>query len=156
MRGPKPKPTSDRMRRPDAPQMAPLTTETPVELAGDAVALAEWTRLHALLTDSGVMTEGDRTAVIAVCQQWSLYRQAREKLATSGLVVKAQSGYPMPNPYIAIASKALVHCEKLWAELGLTPSARTRVRGRAKEQARPAPTLARRDPRKVLRMVASS
>ncbi|HWI67880.1 MAG TPA: P27 family phage terminase small subunit, partial [Nitrospiraceae bacterium] len=45
----------------------------------------------------------------------------------AGMVVRAPSGYPMPNPYIAISNKSLGNCVKLWIELGLTPSARSRV-----------------------------
>jgi P27 family predicted phage terminase small subunit len=44
------------------------------------------------------------------------------------MVIKSPSGYPMPNPYLGIANKALNHCQKLWAELGLTASSRSRVR----------------------------
>jgi phage terminase small subunit len=33
----------------------------------------------------------------------------------------------MPNPYLAIATKALAGCTRLWPELGLTPSSRSRV-----------------------------
>jgi phage terminase small subunit len=33
----------------------------------------------------------------------------------------------MPNPYIGISNKSLGNCVKLWVELGLTPSARSRV-----------------------------
>jgi phage terminase small subunit len=34
----------------------------------------------------------------------------------------------MTNPYLVIATKALAGCNKLWPELGLTPSSRTRVK----------------------------
>ena len=48
-------------------------------------------------------------------------------IATTGMIVKAPSGYAMPNPWLAIQTKALAGCLKLWPELGLTPSSRTRV-----------------------------
>ena len=34
----------------------------------------------------------------------------------------------MPNPYLGVATKALGMCNRLWPELGLTPSSRSRVR----------------------------
>jgi P27 family predicted phage terminase small subunit len=152
MRGRKPKPGAGRE---DAPNIPELAAGDPEELKGDPVGLAEWNRLHAVLTDTGIMTEGDRTAVLAVCQQWSLYQQALGKISESGLVVTAPtSGYQMPNPYISIAGKALLHCEKLWVELGLTPSARTRVSGRKHPDKAPRPQVRQvtGDPRKLLRM----
>lgn len=99
----------------------------PDELADDVRARAEWERLAPMLTTSRVVTDGDRASLIAVCQQWSRYVEANAAVAKSGMVVKAPSGYPMPNPYISLANKALANCVKLWAELGLTPSSRSRV-----------------------------
>jgi len=43
-----------------------------------------------------------------------------------GMVIEGDKG-PMISPYIAIADKALTHCQKLWIELGLTPSGRSRL-----------------------------
>jgi len=138
MRGPKPKPSARRRlegnpgrrklnpREPVLPP--PVVGDAPLELLGDPVAAAEWVRLLSLLTKAQVVTDGDRGSLIALCQQWSRYLEANGKVAEAGLVVKAPtSGYPMPNPYIAIANKSLGNCVKLWAELGLTPSARSRV-----------------------------
>src|SRR5262245_35831567 len=138
-RGTKPKPTARRKlegnpgRRPfnvQEPQLPPLPPidALPTELLGDAVASAEWARLVPLLRRARAISEGDRSALLALCQQWARYLDANGRVATAGMVIKAPtSGYPMPNPYIAIANKALGNCVKLWAELGLTPSARSRV-----------------------------
>jgi phage terminase small subunit len=37
------------------------------------------------------------------------------------------NGIVRPSPFIAIADGALVHCQRLWTELGLTPSGRAKV-----------------------------
>jgi P27 family predicted phage terminase small subunit len=137
-RGPKPKPTV-RRKLEGNPSRRPLPTNEPAivpagasfdalppELRGDPVAQAEWIRLAPMLRRIGIVTEADRGSLLALCQQWSRYLDANAK-ATSKLVVKSPSGYPMPNPYIGIANKSLGNCTRLWAELGLTPSARTRV-----------------------------
>lgn len=136
MRGTKPKPTARKRlegnpgrRRLNArePQLAPADDAPPFELGSDKVALAEWRRLLPLLKAAKVITEGDRGSLLALCQQWSRYLTATERLALTGMVVRSPSGYPMPNPYVGIANKTLGNCIKLWAELGLTPSSRSRV-----------------------------
>lgn len=134
MRGRKPKPTQQRVlegnpgKRPinsQEPNLPPTSDAVPAELLGDPRAVAEWSRVAPMLVKSGVLTEADRGALLSLCQQWSLYIEARAK-ATS-LVVTTKSGHPMPNPYLSVSNKALSHCIKLWAELGCTPSARSRV-----------------------------
>jgi len=139
MRGRKPKPSAQRAlegnpgHRPlnaAEPQLAAPTEafdEPPVDLANDDRAQAEWRRLAPLLRQARQITEGDRGALVAVCQQWSRYQDATERVQRHGMVVKTPSGYPIMSPYLTIANKALSACTKLWAELGLTPSSRSRV-----------------------------
>lgn len=136
MRGRKPKPTKLKLldgnpgRRPlnlQEPEPAPLGVEPPGDLLRHPRALEEWARLVPLLTAARIITAADRNALVAACQQWALYLDATDKVATAGMIVKAPSGYPVQNPYLGIASKALAHCQKLWVELGCTPSARSRV-----------------------------
>lgn len=145
MRGRKPKPTALKLltgnpgkrrlnrQEPVLPELsasggaAGAGDPVPLELVGDEVGSAEWRRLSPILRASRTVTDGDLGSLVAVCQQWSRYLEANTSVKSSGLVVRSQSGYPMPNPYLAIANKALGNCIKLWAELGLTPSARSRV-----------------------------
>jgi P27 family predicted phage terminase small subunit len=139
MRGRKPKPEAQRRlegnpghrRLPPAdplPAPEPQAFEAvPEELADDPRAAAEWRRVVPLLTKVRLVTDADRASLIAVCLEWSRYLEASRKVAQLGMVVKTPSGYPMPNPYLAIQTKALSGCTKLWPELGLTPSSRTRV-----------------------------
>lgn len=148
MRGRKPTPTAakrltgNRGKRPipeNEPQPPPLDAArdvdaaadeepTPPELGDDAVAAAEWKRLAPMLRKIRQVTEADRGALLALCLEWSRYLFATAKIKELGLVVRAPSGYPMQNPYLAIATRALSGCNKLWPELGLTPSSRSRVR----------------------------
>jgi P27 family predicted phage terminase small subunit len=99
--------------------------EPPAELEDDETARREWRRLAPMMRAAGVITDADRGALLALCREWARYLSAYDK--TTMLVVKAPSGYPMPNPYIPIANRALNNCIRLWAELGLTPSSRSRV-----------------------------
>lgn len=138
MRGRKPKPTALKIltgnpgrRKLNTSEPAisadAIVDEPPVELTGDTVACGEWRRLSPMLRESRTVTDADRGSLVALCQQWSRYVEANGAVKTAGMVVRSPSGYPMPNPYIAIANKALGNCVKLWVELGMTPSARSRV-----------------------------
>lgn len=137
MRGRKPKPSAlralegnpgHRAMNADEPQLRDLAdyATPPAELDGLPVAQAEWRRLSPLLHQAGAISEGDRTALLALCVEWDRYVEARAKAYPR--VVKAPSGYAMPNPWLAIQSRALAACLKLWPELGLTPSSRSRVK----------------------------
>jgi P27 family predicted phage terminase small subunit len=109
---------------------APLIVDgetVPPELINDKTATAEWLRTIPMLREREVITDGDRGSLIALCQQWSVYQEAVAQWRALGMIVKAPSGYPMVNPYLGVANKALNQCLKLWAELGLTPSSRSRV-----------------------------
>ena len=139
MRGRKPKPTEVKKlagnpgnrplnaREPQMPSGGEAFDAVPLELHHDLVASSEWERLAPMLRKARVATEADRASLMALCQQWSRYLEANGSVAKAGMVVRSPSGYPMPNPYIAISNKALTICVKLWTELGLTPSSRSRV-----------------------------
>jgi P27 family predicted phage terminase small subunit len=123
IRGHKPHPTAKRKlhgyrkkeRMNHAEPQPPLLigAEVPEELAANPVGAREWLRLAPMLKACKQITEADRSALIACCREWSVYVNA----------VTPARGNQRYNP----ANKALDHCLKLWAELGLTPSSRTRV-----------------------------
>jgi P27 family predicted phage terminase small subunit len=96
-------------------------------LLADKRAADEWQRLAPMLRKVRIVTDADRSALLALCLEWSRYLTATEKVAAEGMMTKAPSGYPIPSPYLSIATRALHGCTRLWSELGLTPSSRTRV-----------------------------
>jgi len=113
----------------DEPQPAPVgdTFDTPpAELDDLPVAQAEWRRLAPMLRACRQITEADRAALLALCIEWDRYLEARPNAYPR--VLTARTGYQMPNPWLTIQTKALAACVKLWAELGLTPSSRSRVK----------------------------
>jgi P27 family predicted phage terminase small subunit len=136
--GTKPQPTAARvlagnpghrainLDEPRPPEVGDAFDDPPPELDGLAVASAYWCDLAPKLRRCRQITAVDRGALIALCIEWDRYLEAREKAAVAR-VVKAPSGYAMPNPWLAIQTKALAMCLKLWPELGLTPSSRSRV-----------------------------
>lgn len=137
MRGRKPHPTwrrtldgnpGKRARNPHEPQPpAPgdAFDTPPPELDPFPLAQAEWTRIAPMLRRGRQVTEADRAALLALCLEWSRYLDAMSQVKS--LLIMTKNGYPIPNPYIAIATKALRECRALWPELGLTPSSRTRL-----------------------------
>jgi P27 family predicted phage terminase small subunit len=139
MRGRKPKPTSQRrldgnpghrplnMDEPTTPALEEDFDKPPAELDEAPIAQAEWRRLAPLLRKARHVSATDRTALIAACLEWSEYLEAMSKVRALGRVVRTPQGYPMTNPYRTIATKALAACNKLWPELGLTPSSRSRI-----------------------------
>lgn len=110
------------------PPPAPESFDVPpVEIVDDEIAAAEWSRVVPLLRKLGVVTEAERSALIALCQQWARYITAHQQIQTDGMIVETENG-PRVSPLITIADKALAHCQRLWVELGLTPSGRTRLK----------------------------
>lgn len=141
MRGRKPLPTwrhrlegNPGKRKRNAQEPAPppvpedLDTAPPPELTGDARAIEEWTRLLPMLRLGRQVTDADRAALLALCLEWSRYLTAIAKVAATSLIVMTPKGYPIQNPYLPVATKAFSNCAKLWPELGLTPSSRSRVK----------------------------
>jgi len=138
MRGRKPNPTAARQLagnpghrafNADEPAPPPVTDDfdvPPDELADQPAAQDYWRQLAPMLRRCGQVTAADRGALLALCIEWARYLEARTN-ATPRLV-KTPSGYVMPNPWLSIQTKALAACMKLWPELGLTPSSRSRVK----------------------------
>jgi P27 family predicted phage terminase small subunit len=132
--GRRPEPTVSKRLRGN-PGKRPLNTREPVpppfepgeippEIEGDARAVREWHRLAPMLTAIKQITEADRSAMIAACLEWSRYIKASRN-ASAVNYAKASGGHSV---WFAVQRHALAACMKLWAELGLTPSARTRVK----------------------------
>jgi P27 family predicted phage terminase small subunit len=139
MPSPKPKPTAQRKlegnpgKRPynhHEPTPPPMADDgaIPVELDDNPIALTEWRRLVPMLRRARQVSEADRAALLALCLEWARYRAALVLITQRGLVYESKSGYLVPNPGIRISGQALNGCCRLWAELGLTPSSRSRVK----------------------------
>jgi len=135
-RGPKPQPTVKKIlhgnpgHRP-LPENEPKFTipdgvpEAPSSL--DETGRSEWDRMAAELYKTGVMTEVDRTALEAYCSVYSIWLQATREIQEHGMLIKAQSGFPMQSPWLQIANKSQAEMRKWLCEMGCTPSSRSRV-----------------------------
>lgn len=115
---------------PHEPQPAPADDTfdiPPPEVSLDPLASAEWSRVVPILRTCGLASQAERSALIALCQQWSRYLEAQTKVRALGMILEKDDGLLVTNPYLGVADRALAHCHKLWQELGLTPSGRARL-----------------------------
>jgi P27 family predicted phage terminase small subunit len=90
-------------------------------------AQEHWPTIARQLADAGLLTEIDRTALGQFCESFVIWQQAYEKVLKFGLVVKAQSGFPVQSPYLSIANLQSDRMLRLLIEFGCTPSSRSRV-----------------------------
>ena len=111
------------------PQRATAAFDVPpVQLADDPVAAAEWARVAPILRMCGLVSEAERSSLLALCTEWSRYQEAHAKVRSLGMIVqKGPAKIPIVNPYLMVANHAMALCLKLWSELGLTPSSRSRL-----------------------------
>jgi P27 family predicted phage terminase small subunit len=100
--------------------------QAPADLEGDDIAVDEWTRVVPTLRRIGLVSVLERSALIALCQQWSRYVAAQDEIRSAGLVIATENG-PIANPSLGVADRALEKCLKLWQELGLTPAGRSKM-----------------------------
>ena len=68
---------------------------------------------------------------LAVLEIWDtacvFHREAAQKVATTGQVIKSPSGYPVMNPYMANMNKQAQIMLKAASEMGFTPASRSRI-----------------------------
>ena len=134
--GPRPQPTAKKKLHGN-PGKRPLPKNEPEPRMEDGIPGApdhldelgkkEWDRMAAELYPIGVMTVVDRTALEAYCSEYSKWVYASQQIQKHGMLIKAQSGFPMQSPYLQIANKSQAEMRKWLCELGCTPSSRTRV-----------------------------
>ena len=150
MRGRKPQPTVLKVLRgnpgrralnPAEPQHAPLEATVPAELT-DPLAQAEWTRVAAMLIDRGQVTSVDRAVLAGYCLKYAQWQALEREAAGHPFIVRSPSGYPIPNPALGMANKVFGLMLKAAAELGITPSSRSRVVGTRPSAVTPLPKWA--------------
>ena len=134
--GRKPKPTHLKLlagnpgKRPlneSEPQPVPIeeTPTPPAWMSGEA--RAKWALEFPKLVRNNMITDVDLTAFARYCQAFGRMVVAESMVAKQGDVMIAPSGFPIQNPYLAIANKAFEQMIKLETEFGMTPSSRSRV-----------------------------
>ena len=133
LRGPKPTPTAKLKLHGSwranlnkhEPKPKTQTPTCPSHLSTEAKR--EWRRMSPQLKKLGLLAKIDRAALAGYCQSYARWVKAEKEIAKTSEVVKAPSGYPIQNPWLPVANKALKQVESFIKEFGLSPSARTRV-----------------------------
>jgi P27 family predicted phage terminase small subunit len=135
MRGRKPVPIVLRMlqnnpgRRPfneHEPQHEGIDTSCPPELT-DPVAQAEWARVAPPLSARRQVTVVDRATLIGYCLKYGQWQALEIEGAKHAALVRGPGGSVMANPALRLANATFVLVLKAAAELGITPSSRSRV-----------------------------
>src|SRR5205085_9310959 len=90
-------------------------------------AKAEWKRVVQELYTLGVISRLDRATLASYCQAYGRWVEAETKLKETPAILKMPSGYIQQNPWLTIATKQMELLNKFAAELGMTPSSRSRV-----------------------------
>lgn len=140
MRGPPPTPTALKIARGNTrtsagePKPRRVAPKPPAHLSAEAAE--QWPRLVRLLMPLGVLTEADGDALAAYCAAYARWADAERHLTEDGVIVKSPTGYPIQNPYLAVANKALEQMDRYLSKFGMTPADRTRVRVEAAGEAK--------------------
>jgi P27 family predicted phage terminase small subunit len=135
LKGRTPKPTALKIKQGNPGKRALNRTEpqTPRDEALRApdylsgAARREWLRLRKRLVPAGLLTPLDADILALYCQAHTRWVEAEEHVQRIGPVVKTKSGNLVPNPYLAIANRAMDQMLVYARELGMTPSARSRI-----------------------------
>lgn len=135
MRGRKPKPTAmkalegnpgKRAINKQEPKPESVIPECPAHLKG--VARTEWNRIAKELHRLGIISEIDRAALAVCCTAWADYVKACQQLEKQGEVIISEQGGLYQNPWVAIKKRSMDQVQKFYAEFGMTPSSRSRVK----------------------------
>jgi P27 family predicted phage terminase small subunit len=97
----------------------------PPHLRGEA--RKQWRKIAKDLYGSGLLTKIDRPALSAYCTCWDRWLQAEDHVREHGVILRTKTGYPVQNPSLAIAAKAMKQMMAILTEFGMTPSSRARI-----------------------------
>ncbi len=134
MRGRRPKPTALKLidgnpgkRSPNMREPKPVHERPTCPAHLSPTAKAEWKRLAASLNAIGLLTQIDRTVLASYCQAYGRWVEAEKKLAETPMLLKTPAGYVQQSPWLTISNKQVELMTRLMAEMGLTPSSRSRI-----------------------------
>jgi P27 family predicted phage terminase small subunit len=114
-------------------KVVPALPSPPPHLADEAKV--EWGRVSEDLFKVGLLSHCDRAVLAAYCQSYARWVQAERAIAsmaerdqlTGGLLIKTTNGNAIQSPLVGIANKAAADMVRYAAEIGMTPSARSRI-----------------------------
>lgn len=110
-----------------APKVSYGIPPAPETIASDPIAKAKWEQLCDGLSKAGILATIDGDLLESYCMTFSLYRSALKSVQEKGHTVTKVNGDPMRNPACVELAQTMLRMAKLMSELGLTPSARSRI-----------------------------
>lgn len=134
MRGPKPAPTELKILKGEKNRSRINANEPTPPPSADApppdmseAALSYWTNYAPMLLRVRVLSEADRRVLQELCESLVDLEAMRKEVRADGYGV-TNGGTVSPHFLLPSIFKAQAHVAKLLAELGMTPSSRSRVR----------------------------
>ncbi len=82
-----------------------------------------------------VLAKIDRAMLTAYCESWAEYVELTAAIRKSGTTFVTPNGYQAQHPYVGMRNTARTAVLRFGQELGLSPSARSRVAGMPKRGA---------------------
>ncbi len=141
--GRRPKPTilkllygeknKDRINK-NEPKPIPIIEIPPCPDALDGEARKEWERQAPELVRIGLLTKIDVGVFVMMCQAWGNFIESISKLKKHGLLLKEKDEKIKINPYHRIMQENITQYLRIAVELGLTPSARSKISIKKTEQ----------------------
>lgn len=144
-RGPKPKPTAvkelagnpgGRPLNEHEPNLGAALLACPGWMGEEAAA--EWDRVAPLLFRAGVTTEADRALLAAYCRAYSQWVAACAEVDDEGAVrISPKTGQPYQSAHVNVEAMYAKEMRACAAELGMTPSSRSRIHAAPGESGEP-------------------
>lgn len=113
--------------RPISPEPEPTkgAPNPPGDLTPEA--FAEWCRIVPELEAIGLLAKVDRAYLVAYCEAWSNFCEAREAVREHGTLVQGRDGNLVKNPATQVMKDSLEMMLKYGTQFGLSPTARARM-----------------------------
>lgn len=118
-------PTRLRNRAAREPELLVEFLPPPMHL--DEKGLELWNEATKVLFDAKVITRGDYLTMYAYCESYVTWRDAIWHIRNEGMIFLDNNGCPKVSPYHKITMDVQDRMIRCAVELGLTPSARSKV-----------------------------
>ena len=93
----------------------------------DDCARGEYLRVGKLLERMKIVTELDGSMLEIYAVNYSRWVEAETKVREEGLMKMSPNGFPIQNPYLAVANRAMKEMRSILVEFGMSPSSRAKV-----------------------------
>ena len=88
----------------------------------------KWLEVTDIMRTMGTLSVAYSDLLRLYCQTWDTYQKAYKRMHSSGLVVvNKKSGAKKASPYALVVRQAQQNLVRMQTELGLTPSAKSRL-----------------------------